>query len=143
MAESKRPGGLTALAVINFVFSAFTALGVVGLVTYLAVADDPEKAKAFHETHLDEVSAAALYASIALGVVRVGLMIAAGVGYLGQKRVLGRTVGSLYGALGLLSIVSDIVALHAPVGIFTIIALIYPVLTLILLNTTFKDDLVN
>jgi uncharacterized membrane protein YkvI len=39
--------------------------------------------------------------------------------------------------------VLSLATLHQGFGIGNLIGLIYPVLTLILLNTTFKDDLVN
>ena len=36
MSEGKRPGGLTALAVINFVFAAWGLIGLLGLVAMFA-----------------------------------------------------------------------------------------------------------
>jgi hypothetical protein len=138
MAEGKRPGGLTALAVLNFVFAGLGILGLLALFALIGTAD-----KALTDANVEHVSAGALYAGIAFGLLRMALMLAAGIGYLGQKRVLGRIVGNLYGALGLLSTIIDVAVVHSGVGIATIIFVIYPVLTLILLNTTFKDDLVN
>ena len=37
MNEGKRPGGLTALAVINFVFTGFGLLGLLGLIAIFAL----------------------------------------------------------------------------------------------------------
>ena len=76
-------------------------------------------------------------------VLGAALMITSGVGYLGQKRFLGRTLGNTYAILSILNNVLSLATLHQGFGIGTLIGLIYPVLTLILLNTTFKDDLVN
>jgi hypothetical protein len=70
-------------------------------------------------------------------------MLAAGVGYLGQKRFLGRTLGNTYAILALGNATFSLLALHQEFGIMTIVGLIYPVLTLALLNSTFRDDLVN
>ena len=62
--------------------------------------------------------------------------------YLGQKRFLGRTLGDAYAILAILDTVISL-ATRTRVSVSPIIGLIYPVLTLIFLNTTFKDDLVN
>jgi hypothetical protein len=137
MAQGKRPGGLTALAVLNFVFGGFGALGALALFAMLALV---EKGASEANVH---VSTGLVWALILLLFVRVALMITSGVGYLGQKRFLGRTLGNTYGILALLDTVLGVGMAHTGFGIFAIIGLIYPVLTLILLNTTFKDDLVN
>jgi len=68
-------------------------------------------------------------------------MIVSGVGYLGQKRFLGRTMGNAYAVTSLAS--SGLGIVVSGFGIGTIIGLVYPVLTLALINGTFKDDLVN
>jgi hypothetical protein len=143
MAEGRRPGGLTALAVINFVWGGIEALltllslAVIGLVTSGKGLTDANGNK----VELPPLSV--LYALLLLNLILVGLLIAAGVGYLKQKRVLGRGIGSTYGILSLATQVVDLMLARQGFGILNIISLVYPVLTLILLNTTFKDDLVN
>lgn len=72
----------------------------------------------------------------------MALLITSAVGYLGQKRFLGRSLGTAYAVVAVLGSVVGL-ATGQPFGISTVIGLVYPVLTLILLNTTFKDDLVN
>lgn len=139
MAQGKRPGGLTALAVLNFVFG---GLGAIGLLLLYALFSGG-KALADANGNKIEFSTSTLYVGMLLGFVGVFLLIASGVGYLGQKRVLGRGLGSAYGIIALLGQGVNLGALHQPFGIGNIIGLIYPVLTLILVNTTFKDDLVN
>jgi hypothetical protein len=140
MAEGKRPGGLTALAVLNFVFGGLGALVVLGLIALLSVAESVANEAG---TSISSAPGAGMvYVAILLSVVSTVLMIASGVGYLKQRRFLGRTLGNAYAAFSIGSSVFAIVALSAGVGIGTIIGLIYPVLTLVLLNTTFKDDLV-
>jgi hypothetical protein len=137
MAEGKRPGGLTALAVLNFVFA---GLGILALLALLALVGAVDKAASDSGGHL---GAGMVYLLIAFGLLRMALLLASGVGYLGQKRKLGRTFGNAYGVLGLIDTVLGIALVSGSTGIGTIIGLIYPVLTLILINTTFKDDLVN
>ena len=137
MAQGKRPGGLTALAVLNFVFGGLGALGMLALFALMSLVEKGAAASGAH------ISTGAIWAVILLGIVGTALMITSGVGYLGQKRFLGRTLGNSYAILSILSSVLSLATLHQGFGISNLIGLIYPVLTLILLNTTFKDDLVN
>ena len=158
MAEGKRPGGLTALAVLNFVFGGFGALAVLGLTAMLSLAKgmvdvagetvresgDAEAISQFNQANEAITSGVGpIYFVILLTVASTALLITSGVGYLGQKRFLGRTLGTAYAAVSILSTVLSIALLSSGFGIGTIIGLVYPVLTLILVNTTFKDDLVN
>lgn len=136
MAEGRRPGGLTALAVLNFVFAGLGLLVLLGLFALVAAVDKGASANGVH------VSAGVIYGLILLGIVRMCIMIAAGVGYLGMKK-WGRTAGNLYGILALIDTAVGIALVKSGFGIGTIIGLVYPVLTLILINSTFKDDLVN
>ena len=143
MAEGTRPGGLTALAVLNFVFGGLGAISVLGLLALFGFAN------AVTDGGAGEVMAEGiglnggmLMLTLALGVAGSALLIISGVGYIQQKRVLGRTIGNLYGILALLGTVIGIVD-GQPFGFASIIGLIYPVLTLIMVNTTFKEDLVN
>ena len=69
------------------------------------------------------------------------LLILTGIGYLGQKRVMGRILGTVYAivslaATGLLYYFGP----RAGWGILLMVGAIYPLLTLILLNTTFRED---
>ena len=148
--HGKRPGGLTALAVLNFVFGGLGVLAVVAYAALFAIVgggdvgpEQREVAKSLEEAG----GMGVLGVTFALSLISTVLLIASGVGYLKLRRVLGRIVGNAYAVT---SIVSTIVgAALMPVdagggfGLMSIIGLIYPVLTLILLNTTFKDDLVQ
>jgi len=141
MADGKRPGGLTALAVLNFVFGGLGALLMLGLVALLSVTSSAVHAAGGELTSAP--GAGLVYLALLLGGINVILLIASGVGYIGQKKFLGRTLGTVYAILSLAGSVISLAGLHTGFGIGTIIGLIYPVLTLVLLNTTFKDDLVN
>jgi hypothetical protein len=138
MAEGRRPGGLTALAVINFVFGGLGAIGILALFALLGGTNAVIEANG-----KVAMNASAIYLSLLLSALGIGLLIASGIGYLQQKRVLGRGVGNVYAIVSLVGQVVSLVLLAQGFGIANIIGLVYPVLTLILLNTTFKDDLVN
>lgn len=150
MSEGKRPGGLTALAVINFVFGGFSAIGVLGMVALLALiqaASEGSEDESMREAARawEEIGMGVFYAMLALMIVNAFLLIASGVGYLKQKKVLGRGLGSVYGLLAIVSslVTGAVVSAEAGGGfnIGTIVGLVYPVLTLVLVNTTFKHDL--
>jgi small-conductance mechanosensitive channel len=145
MAEGKRPGGLTALAVLNFVFGGLGAIGVLAAWALIAVADRAIKAAeaAGGDVKYDGPGVGILYIFVLLSAISAALMITSGVGYIKQKKFLGRTLGNAYALLSIGSSVVGLVLVHSGFGIGTIIGLIYPVLTLFLLNNTFKDDLVN
>lgn len=141
MADGKRPGGLTALAVLNFVFGGLGALGLLALFALLGVA--AKTVEAAGGSINDAPGAGSVYLGLFLGTVSVALMITSGVGYLGQKKFLGRTLGNAYAATSLVNTAIGLALLKVGFGITTIIGLVYPLLTLFLLNTSFKDDLVN
>jgi len=142
MSEGKRPYGLTALAVLNFVFVGFVAVGAQALwARYSFVPSAPDVViTAYSLTQQD--GPMILMAAI-LMLVSMTLLIVSGIGYIGQKRILGQRVGSIYGMIGIAGTVLVILVAKTGFGIETIIGLTYPILTLVLLNTTFKEDFVN
>lgn len=152
MSEEKRPGGLTALAVINFVFSGFGFLSLLGMAAFFAFIDKiptdqmQENERAMTEA-LQNLGLPMLIFIFALSLISNFLLLLSGIGYLKQKKFLGRIMGNVYAVITIVSsIVSGIMfasELGGGFNIGTIINLIYPVLTLILLNTTFRDDLTN
>jgi hypothetical protein len=151
MTEGKRPGGLTALAVLNFVFGGFGALGVLAMAAILALmgaaaGSDDEHLREAAEAW-KEIGMGLFYAILLLSAASSFLLIASGVGYLQQRKFLGRTLGNVYAILSIASglIMSLVVTGKAGGGfnLGTIAGLIYPVLTLILLNGTFKEDFVR
>src|SRR5262245_36400401 len=120
MAEGKRPGGLTALAVLNFVFGGLGAIGLLAIYALLG------GAKAVVEASGREFQAPAagmVYVSLLLGLVSVCLMIASGVGYIQQKRFLGRVLGNTYAVFSLLGSVVGVAGLRTGFGITNMIGL--------------------
>ncbi len=152
MNEEKRPGGLTALAVLNLVFAGWGFLSLLAFGAFLAFRDkipteNMDEAERAQMEALQEMSLSSFGVIIALSVIANVLLLVAGIGYLKQKRILGRMVGNGY---AIVSIISSVVSarmftaeMGGGVNIATLIGLIYPVVTLILLNTTFRDDLTN
>lgn len=138
-ADGKRPGGLTALAVLNFVFGGLGAIALLALFALIGAATTAIERSGGTVTQAPD--SGLVWISILLGLAVVGLMITSGVGYLGQKRFLGRTLGNTYAITSLAQ--TGIGLTISSFGIMTMIGLVYPILTLVLLNTTFKDDLVN
>jgi len=152
MNEEKRPGGLTALAVINFIFSGWGLIGLLGLAAFFAFVgkiptDDMQEAQKAQMEAFQNMGLPVFIFIFALSLVSSVLLLLAGIGYLKQKKFLGRTIGNIYAVVNIISsVVSGILfapALGGGFNIGNIIGLIYPVLTLILLNTTFKEDLTN
>ena len=141
MADGKRPGGLTALAVLNFVFGGLGAIGALlafgGLSLIREAAQRAEAAGAKVEQSLGLA-----YVVVLLTGVGAFLLIASGVGYLKQSKFMGRTLGTVYALVSLGGTALGVIN-GGGIGVFTIIFSVYPVLTLIMVNTTFKDDLVN
>ena len=155
MTAGQRPGGLTALAVLNFVFGGFGVLGVLGLAAIIALVNVGAQAAAEGGnvemqdlvTAYREAGMGFLYINLLLRLLGTILMIASGVGYLQQKKFLGRTLGSAYALLSILQAVIMGLLLPEAAGgglsLMSAVSLIYPILTLILLNTTFKEDFVR
>jgi hypothetical protein len=152
MNEEKRPGGLTALAVINFVFSGSGFLSLFGFLAFFALrgkipTDNMQEAQKVQIEALQNMGLSMLVFICVLNIVSSVLLLLAGIGYLKQKKFLGRTIGNIYVVISIInSVITGI--LFAPelgggFNIGTILGLIYPLLTLILLNTTFKEDLTN
>ncbi|MHC4559113.1 MAG: hypothetical protein ACYTEX_24370 [Planctomycetota bacterium] len=150
MNEGKRPGGLTALAVINFILSGWGLIGLLGLAAFFAFVgeiptDEMEEAQKAQIEALQNMGISVFIIIFALTLISCVLLLLSGIGYLKQKKFLGRTMGNTYGVITIVASVMTAIMFAPELGggfnIGTIIGLIYPILTLILLNTTFKDDL--
>jgi hypothetical protein len=152
MNQEKRPGGLTALAVINFVFSGLGILSLFGMIALFALigmipTEQMEEAERAQIEAFQNMGLPLFILIFVLSIFSSVLLLLSGIGYLKQKKVMGWMLGNLYAIFTIVS--SAVTAFIFPPtlgGGFqfgTIIGLIYPVVTLILLNTTFKDDLTN
>jgi hypothetical protein len=132
-----RPGGLTALAVLNFVFGGIRAIGTLFLIAAIghAASKTPEGVDF-------KADAPALmgWITILLMLATTVLLIVSGIGYLKQKKFMGRTLGNLYAICSLAT--SGIALASGQNMMWEMIFAIYPLLTLLLINTTFKEDFV-
>jgi hypothetical protein len=155
MASDKRPGGLTALAVINFIFGGISLLGAIALAALFPLmqmaldqaGDQLQPEQMAQIQAMNDVGAPLFITVACISFVTAVLLIASGVGYLKLKKFLGRTLGNAYAVISIVYSVASAMLLPMELGggfnIMAIVGLIYPVLTLILLNTTFKEDFVN
>jgi hypothetical protein len=154
MNQEKRPGGLTALAVINFIFSGLSLIGLLGwLIIMLVIIGiiPTEQMNEIQKTQMaafEKLGIPIFIFIFVLSIISGILLLLSGIGYLKQKKIMGRLLGNLYAVINIISsVISGILIDDPDIGggfnIMTIVGLIYPVLTLILLNSTFKDDLTN
>lgn len=148
MTEGKRPGGLTALAIINFILCGASLLS---LATFALIGKVPteemEEAQRAQIEAFKNMEPSTLILLFGSTLVTGVLLLLAGIGYLKQKRFLGRILGSTYAVAAIISSIMGALMmppeLEGGFNLGTLIGLVYPILTLILVNTTFKDDLVN
>jgi hypothetical protein len=153
MNQEKRPSGLTALAVINFVFSGWGLIGLLGLAAMFAFigqipTDNMNETQRAQIEAFQNMGIPVFIFIFVLSIISSVLLLLSGIGYIKQKKIMGRWLGNAYGIISIISSVVSGLMLPSEMkgGGFTIgsmIGLIYPVLILILLNTTFKDDLTN
>lgn len=152
MNQENRPGGLTALAVINFVFAGWGMIGLLFLAGFFAIigmipTDQMDDTQRMQIEAFQNMGIPVFILIFLSSLISNVLLLLSGIGYIKQKKVLGRLLGNAYGIIAIISSVASGFLFPREMGggfqIMTIVGLIYPVLTLILLNTTFKDDLTN
>jgi hypothetical protein len=76
-------------------------------------------------------------------LLTAALLIVAGVGYLKQSKKSGYLFGNIYGVAAIIVVFLQIAMLGAGFGIGVILGLAYPIVTLALLNTVFKESFPN
>ncbi len=136
-----RPSGLTALSVFNFILAGYNLLGVLGL--FILLNQRASGAPAHGAANLPD---ALIYLALAYRTVDLALLITAGVGYLKLKRVLGRWIGTTEALVSLVFfavMVSYTRSQGVPFSFGYLSQLVYPGLTLLLLNVVFRRNLVN
>jgi hypothetical protein len=152
MSDTARPGGLTAMAILNFVFGALLLVASLGLASMLAMHEGALPGSGSDEMKGDmeliEKAGMPLVTTITALYGLTGLVqIVSGLGYLRMRRFLGRFLGNFYALLAIsASLAWAIGTAEARRGGFdlqVVSNLVYPLITLVLINTTFRDDLVN
>jgi len=142
MSDTKRPDGLTALAVLNFIFVAFGGLGLHALWTRYSLVPATPDAAIMSYSLTQEDGRMIIIAGVVL-LVSMTLLIVSGFGYLGRKKLLGRHFGSIYGIVSICGTIAGLVFAKTGFGIGAVIGLIYPLVTLALVNTKFRKDFIN
>ncbi len=153
MSGSGRPGGLTALAIMNFVLAAYLALTFLGLATMLLMPDSSfahmsdEERQQMKEAK-DALKDPRVLVPTLVKVPAMVLLLLSGAGYLMQKKWLGWVAGNGYAVLDVgSSIASAITVKSMELGggfnLGMMAGILYPLFTLILINTTFRADLSN
>ncbi len=137
-----RPGGLTALSIFNFIFG-----GLGGLLHLISIATIQMQHTAVEKSYevmgAEPPSMGFMYLIETFAIVRVALLIVSGVGYLGQRKIIGRLFGNIYAVLALVAI--PIEMFKNPLGFksTSLLEFAYPLITLFLLNFVFRRDLVR
>lgn len=130
---TRRRSGLTALAILNFVLGGLVGLRVLGFAGYMTL-------RAFDGARIGWWLLILLPSALI-----AGLLIAGGVGYL-RSRHWARTVANVYAGLAVaVQLVAAIVVAEVGGGLggWTVLQLGHAIATLVLVNTTFKSDLVT
>lgn len=157
MTVSMRPGGLTALAVLNFIIAGWSGLRALQRASQCAIVFakrggvdviptegfPPDQRRLFEILY--SIHPAHLIIDTGLLALCTLLALASGIGYLKQKRVLGFWVGLAYCvvALGTTShrMMGFPTAYGGGVTPYILLSYFYPTLSIILLLTTFRRDL--
>ncbi len=151
MEETKRPGVLTALAVINFIIAFLYVVGSgLAILTIAFIENVPlgnlGEAQAARIEAMTQLSTSEMFFMFGLSVTAAILLLLAGIGYLKQKKILGWAMGNAYAVVIILqNIISRLVLAPELRGgaVSLSISLAYPVITLILINFVYKKNLVN
>jgi hypothetical protein len=150
MNDNPRPSGLTALAIINFIIAGFGAISALSRLAILsmdpsAITLPPEVQGSLQQT-LESGRGYIAFAGVS-GLVLTVLLVLSGIGYLKQKRMMGRTLGNAYGVLSIVARLCSMFLLVSGFGalaaITTCLGFVYPIVTLALINTVFKPNLVR
>jgi hypothetical protein len=140
MAQGQRPGGLTALAVLNFIAAFSGVLTAIGHGILLQV---PERRMNHGQMETFMRNPAIIAGSLVLTLCGVGLLITSAVGYLGQRRFLGRILGSLCAVVSLAQTGYSLALMGEPFSLGVVVHLVYPTLSAVLLNTVFREDFIR
>ena len=153
-----RPGGLTALAVINIIFSILLIFIMIGrIVEYVQIRSWETNSQGiefqenvrFRNVRIDAMkeTGATTYIglSVSTGVLGVFMFLSA-IGYFKQKRYLGYIGGNFAAFFSIIFIILTITTLPRILGggvnMHYLLVLFYSGLTLFLVNVTFRQDLV-
>ncbi len=124
--NNNRPGGLVALSVVNFIMGVIGLFIVMGLFKLVGIGGAlvPMVARI----------------TLTMRLIEVVLLFVSGFGYMTMRPIAGRLVGNIYACLSIFTTVLAAAILYKDFGILTLMAMLFPIITLILLNTVFRDS---
>jgi len=131
----RRPGGLTALAVFNFIWAFASALGAIGI---LFLMGNPEAA----DGAFDEISTGEALAMAGATGLSAVLLVVSGFGYLKCHRILGFWGGMAYVVSGFMVLAIRAFAIGR-MDVEFVQDAVHPTLTAVLLLTVFRRDLLG
>jgi|ERR1043166_6978600 hypothetical protein len=152
MANPDRPGGLTALAWINFILAGYLLMSATGVIMTMVfrpkieLAASRAAAEAAEEADEDPVVTQelppdhVLVLFVCLMAVCAVLYVVAAVGYLKLKFILGRVLGTVTALFAVGTALAEIVLSPRGIQVGHYLGLMYPALTLLLLHVTFRHD---
>jgi hypothetical protein len=148
MPADQRPGGLTALAVLNIVFAGFGTLGVIAMSAVLVLVHAGVITNcriSVNGLDANQCPLAVLFGGAAVAMVANAMLLISGIGMLRQRRVMGRVLGNVCAAFMLLAwaMWTAYVIIWCDSFSLDLTWLIYPAVLLSLINTRFRDHLVN
>ncbi len=134
MAKSLRPGGLTTLAILNFVLGGFQALG--GLIALSTI----DAVVTVNGETIQGGGPGQVVATL-LGLAAAGLLITSGVGFLKVHPISGRLMANLYFLVFVAEVLVQAVAVEGVIqqSTFNLIGLVYPLLLVVFANIVFRD----
>ena len=135
MSQNSRPGGLVALAILNFLFAAIGFISVVSSILSLVFKDK----MIAHDPNLKGWIESISVFYIASSAVLTVFLIVSGVGYLMQKKILGFVLGNVAAIVWVIHLTLS----SETFNIINSALLLLPVLTLVMLNVVFKKDFIN
>ncbi len=132
--RNQRPAGLTALAIINFVEFAMGALGLVGAAfTYWGGQIENE----------GFTSASGFFVVVTFNGLLCILLLISGIGLMGCRKILGRHLVSAIFAVALIKGVYVVQNEPDQFDLILVAFVVWPLITTILVNTVFREDLVK
>jgi hypothetical protein len=152
MSNGQRPGGLTALAVFNFILGALGFVGGLALVTFVRYADVVIESAASEQERMameafQNLGTGPFALIVGVNLATSVLLVVSGIGYLKLRAFLGRTLGNVYAVTAIAGSLLTGLVLPVELGggfsLGSVLNLVYPLLTLFMLNVVFKEDFVR
>ncbi len=140
MERNVRPSGLTAFAIINFIFAGVIGISVMLSVGTLACAGSFSRTQALGP----ETANISLVTTI-LNLAVMALLVVSGIGYLKCSPILGRLFGSVYACADAVKTIIALLSLgilqqgSTFIAIITVGNFVWPLLTIVFINFVFND----